>query len=112
MHEKGKSRPAARFWASCYIVKLSTLEAEILESFVEFGEPAAAVVQPVDACPGRMGLGVDVQFHGVARLTPGGPGGEGRAVGHLDGDFVVVGMDVFFHGNVSSVGYCCRRRTI
>ncbi len=98
MHEEGKSRPAARLWASCYIVKRLAFEAKILEPFVEFGELAATVVKPVDARPGRVSLGVDIQFHGVARLAPGGSGSEGRAVGHLDGDFVVIGVYIFFHG--------------
>jgi hypothetical protein len=49
-----------------------------------------------------MGLGVDPQLEDIARLTPGRTGLEGGAVGHLDGDFVVFGVYVFFHRAVPS----------
>ena len=47
------------------------LDLEVFESFVELGQLAAAVHEPVNARPSRMGFWVDVQFHGVAGLAPG-----------------------------------------
>jgi hypothetical protein len=44
-----------------------------------------------------MRLGIDVQIHRVAFLAPGAPGDEFGAIGHLDLDGVVMGMDIGFH---------------
>jgi len=63
---------------------------------------AATVNQAVYTGPGRVGLRVDIQFQHVARRAPSGASLVGRAVGHLDGDFMVVGVKVFFHGTSHS----------
>ena len=48
-----------------------TLEAEILKTLVELGQLAATVDEAMNAGPGGMRLGVDVELHGVARIAPG-----------------------------------------
>ena len=49
------------------------------------------------AGPGRMGLGIDVEGHGVALRAPCGPGLVGGAVGHDHVDGVGVRMNFLFH---------------
>src|SRR5437763_856527 len=44
-----------------------------------------------------MDLGIDVEVDGVAFLAPGRPGLDLGAVGHLDVDHVVIGMDTGLH---------------
>ena len=78
-------------------------EAQVLEPFSELGQLAATINQAVDAGPGGMGLGIDIQFQDVAGRPPGGPGRIGATIGHLDGDFVIIGMYVFFHSSASSL---------
>src|ERR1044072_6721512 len=74
------------------------LLAEPAELLLEAREAPAAVHQVLLAAgPGRVRLRVDVEMQRVALLAPGGAGGEFRAVGHLDRDGVVVGMDIGFH---------------
>ncbi len=51
----------------------------------------------VAAGPGRVHLGVDVEGHGVALLAPGRARLEGRAVGHLHLDHMVIGMGAGLH---------------
>ena len=68
------------------------------ELLLEAREAAAAVEQMLLAAgPGRVRLRVDVELQLVARLAPGGAGGELGSVGHDDLDGVIVGMDVGFH---------------
>src|SRR5580658_334761 len=75
-----------------------TLE-EARELLVEPRQAAAAVEQVLLAAgPGRVRFRVDVEMQRIARLAPGGPGGEFGAVGHDHFDGVVVGMGVGFHG--------------
>ena len=44
-----------------------------------------------------MRLRVDVELQNVARLAPGRPGLALAAIGHHEGDFVIVGMNVLLH---------------
>src|SRR5580692_1705101 len=75
-----------------------TLE-EAREFLVETRQAAAAVEQVLLAAgPGRVRFRVDIEMQRIARLAPGGPGGEFGAVGHDHFDGVVVGMGVGFHG--------------
>src|SRR3984893_15528809 len=72
---------------------------EARELLVEARQAAAAVEQVLLAAgPGRVRFRVDVEMQRIARLAPGGPGGELGAVGHDHFDGVVVGMSVGFHG--------------
>src|ERR1700676_2305893 len=72
---------------------------EARELLVEARQAAAAVEQVLLAAgPGRVRFWVDIQMQRIARLAPGGPGGELGAVGHDHFDGVVVGMGVGFHG--------------
>src|ERR1700675_1019904 len=72
---------------------------EARELLVEARQAAAAVKQVLLAAgPGRVRFRVDVEMQRIARLAPGGPGGEFGAVGHDHFDGVVVGMAVGFHG--------------
>ncbi len=59
--------------------------------------PCAWTSTPRPTRPGPVGLGVDVQAHGVAGSSIGGARGELGAVGQDHGDLVVVRMQVFFH---------------
>src|SRR5437764_11785066 len=56
----------------------------------------------MDAGPSRMRLGIDFQIDRIACLAPGGTGLEPRPVGHHDGDFMIVGVGLFFHGSISA----------
>src|ERR1700688_3249076 len=72
---------------------------EARELLVEARQAAAAVEQMLLAAgPGRVRFRVDIEMQRIARLAPGGPGGELGAVGHDHFDGVVVGMAVGFHG--------------
>src|SRR6266498_2754745 len=63
------------------------------ELLLEAREAPAAIHQVLLAAgPGRMRLRVDVEAQRVARLAPGGAGGEFGAVGHDDLDGVIVGV--------------------
>src|SRR5580692_5853728 len=80
---------------------------EARELLVEARQAAAAVEQVLlTAGPGRVRLRVDVEVQRIARLAPGGPGGEFGAVGHDHFDGVVVGMGVGFHGVGTASGLC------
>src|SRR3569833_3086121 len=68
-------------------------ERQPAEALVEARDLAASVEQlGVTARPSRMHLGINVEVQRVAFLAPGGAGLETRAVGHLDGDRVVIGV--------------------
>src|SRR4029077_12324171 len=72
---------------------------EAREFLLEPRQAAAAVDQMLLAAgPGRVRFRVDVEMQHIARLAPGGPGGEFGAVGHDHFDGVVVGLGVGFHG--------------
>ena len=75
----------------------SALEAEALETLVEFRKLAAAVDEPVNARPGGMGLGIDVELERVSGLAVSGARIKARAIGHNDRDLVIFRVDVFFH---------------
>src|SRR3954465_11297224 len=80
------------------MVPLLLAEREAAEALVEARHLAAGIEQLlVAAGPGRGGLGIDVQLERVAFLAPGRAGLEGRAVGHLDLDHMVIGMGVGLH---------------
>src|SRR5262249_37228407 len=88
--------------------QLLAFEADALEPLLELGELAAGVDQAVDARPGRMRLGVDVQAQRVTRLAHGRAGLEAAAVGHHHGDLVVVRVDALLHGlapKIRGAGY-------
>src|SRR5580704_2660981 len=106
---------------------------EARELLIEARQAAAAVEQVLLAAgPGRVRFRVDIEMQRIARLAPGGPGGEFGAVGHDHFDGVVVGMEVGFHGvgtapglsallNLAALyrgrpgetsGRCVRRRTL
>jgi len=77
---------------------------EARELLVEARQTAAAVEQVLLAAgPGRVRFRVDIEMQRIARLAPGGPGGEFGAVGHDHFDGVVVGMGVGFHGGLSDL---------
>ena len=69
------------------------------KALVELRHLPARVHDALHAGPGRVGLRVDVQPQGIARLAVAGAGLELRAVRHDDVDFVILGVDVGFHGN-------------
>src|ERR1044071_1315021 len=74
------------------------LGADAGELLLEARDAAAAVEQVLLAAgPGRVRLRVDVERERVALLAPGGAGGELAAVGHLDRDGVVIGMQIGLH---------------
>src|SRR5690606_38929451 len=75
------------------------LQAEAAEALVELRNLPAAIDQTMLAGPGRMGLGVDVQAHGLTRLAVGRARLVLGPVGHHDGDLVIIGVDVFLHGS-------------
>src|SRR4051794_9949865 len=68
------------------------------EALVEAGDLAAAVEQLlVAAGPRRVDGRVDLEVQGVALLAPGRTGLELGAVGQLDGDHVIFGVDTGLH---------------
>src|SRR6185437_15592228 len=93
-----KVRRSVRRTGASPIGKLFLAEGKAAEALVEARDLAARVEQLlVAAGPGRMRLGIDVQLQRVAFLAPGRTGLEGRAVGHLDLDHMVIGMGVDLH---------------
>src|SRR6185436_8347076 len=75
---------------------------EPAELLLEAREAAAAVEQMLlPAGPGRVRLRVDVEAQRVARLAPGGAGGELGPVGHDDLDGVIIRVNVGFHRRCS-----------
>ena len=79
--------------------KLETalFQTEIRVTLIEFGDLSASIDQPVLSGPGWMGLRIDVEAQRVAWLSPSGAGDKGRAIRHLDGDLMVIGVNFFFH---------------
>src|SRR5882724_2413797 len=74
------------------------LLADAGELLLEARDAAAAVEQALLAAgPGRVRLRVDVEVERIARLAPGGAGGELGPVGHDDLDGMVIGVDIGFH---------------
>src|SRR5436190_15067550 len=67
------------------------------EAILEALDPAATVDALAHAGPGRMGLGIDVEAHLRAFLAPGRLGLESRAIGHHNGDLVIIGVNLLFH---------------
>src|SRR5690242_20160967 len=79
-------------------VTLGLFLAEATELLLEARQAPAAVDQVLLAAgPGRVRLRIDVEVQRVARLAPGGTGGELGAVGHDDLDGVIVRVDFGFH---------------
>src|SRR3546814_1427421 len=76
----------------------SALEGQPAETLVELRDLAALVEQTsLAAGPGRMRGGVDFERHHVALAAPGRARLIFGAIGHLDRDHVVIGVNVFFH---------------
>ena len=72
---------------------------ETIESLLEPGQTSAPVDEVLpSAGPRRMRGRVDFEGELGTRLPEGRARLEGRAVIHDDGNLMVVGMDVFFHG--------------
>ena len=72
---------------------------ETIESLLEPGQTSAPVDEMLSpAGPRRMRGRVDFEGEFGARLSKGRARLEGRAVIHDDGNLMVIGMDVFFHG--------------
>src|SRR6516164_1774905 len=76
----------------------SGLDSKTLEALVEAGELAAAVDQTLPPPgPRRMRFRVDVEEQRVARLAVSRARLVGGPIGQHDRDFVIVGVDTFFH---------------
>lgn len=76
------------------------------EALVELGQLAAAINHAMHAGPCRMRLGIDVEMQLRARLAVGRAGDEFGAVGHNDGDFVIIGMSFVLHGLYFQIYKC------
>ena len=70
------------------------------ETLVELGNLPPGIQNTLDARPGRMSLGVNVQTQLCARFAVAGAGLVLAAISHHDRDFMVVGVDAGFH-NIS-----------
>src|SRR5580692_12653808 len=76
----------------------SALDPKSLKSLVEAGQLSTAVDQPLlSAGPGRMRFRVDVEAQCVSRLAVGRARLVRGAVRHYDGNFVIFGVNCFFH---------------
>src|SRR5579863_7980549 len=74
------------------------LALEALEAPVEAGELTAGVKQALLAAgPGRMRFRVDFEAQRVAGLAVGRARRVGAAVGHHDGDLVIIRVNAFLH---------------
>ena len=81
-------------------------ETEAREALVEAGDLAAGIEHLAGtADPGRVRRGIDVESKGIAFLAVGRARLIRAAVGHLDGDGVIVGVDAGLHGG----GLSCKR---
>src|SRR4029079_1892115 len=72
-------------------------EGEAAEALVEARDLAAFLDLAGPADPGGVDLGVDLEVERVAFLAPGRGRLELGAVGHFDGDHVIIGMSVGLH---------------
>src|SRR5262249_16265481 len=80
---------------------MSALDAETLEAFIEAGQLSAGVDQTLlSTGPRRMRFRVDVEPQGVPRFAVGRARLVGGPVRHDDGDFMIIGVNSFFHGRV------------
>jgi len=78
--------------------RISALEAKILEALIKFRQLTAGIYQAVRATgPRWVAVGINIQFHGVPGTTPRGARGEAASIRHLDGDFMIFRVNVFFH---------------
>src|SRR6185437_4425513 len=77
--------------------------AEAREALVEARELTAGIEETLlPAGPGRVRLGVDVEAQRVAFLAIGRARLVAAAVGHHDGDLVIIGVNLFLHGSLDS----------
>ena len=75
-------------------------EAKLL---LEAGHAATAVEDGcLAACPCRVGFGIDIEAQGCTGLVIGGAGDKFAAIGHDNGDGVIVWMDTGFHDSYSA----------
>ena len=79
------------------------------ETLVELRQLAAAIDKAMLAGPCRMRLGIDVELQPFARAAIGAAGLELGAVGHDDGDLVIVGVGVFLHRGRFFLVTCFKR---
>src|SRR3546814_13433730 len=98
----GKAR-LRRFWRLKPLpfrggVNSLTLERKPTETLVELRDLTRSVEHtPMAAGPCRVRGGVDFERHRVALFAPGRARLIFGAIGHLDGDHVIGGVNVFFH---------------
>src|SRR6185437_8267234 len=77
--------------------------ADAREALVEARELTAGIEETLlPAGPGRVRLGVDVEAQRVAFLAIGRARLVAAAVGHHDGDLVIIGVNLFLHGSLDS----------
>lgn len=86
--------------------RLFLAESKAAETLVEAIDPAARIDQIAAAAgPCRVRFRVDIEIERVALGAPGRAGLEFRAVGHLDGDEVIIGMGIGFHEFCFLIGW-------
>lgn len=74
------------------------LERKPAETLIEARDLAARVEHLAAATgPGRVARRIDFERHHIAFLAPGRARLELGAVGHLDGDRVIIGVNTAFH---------------
>ena len=74
------------------------------KALVELGNAAAILQLGGAAGPGRVRLGIDFEHHEIALLAPGRAGFVGFAIGHLDLDGVILGVNSGLHCGMSFFG--------
>jgi hypothetical protein len=86
------------------LIQLFLFNADVLKAFIEFADLSARIYEAMDTRPGWMRLWVDFKTQGIALFAPCGHHRAFRTISHNDLDFVIVGVDTFFH-NVNFSSY-------
>src|SRR5690348_12674399 len=113
----GKEQRFKGAWDPKIAVKSLFLKADALEPLVEAGELTGAVDEALlTASPGWVGFRIDFEVKRVAGLAIGRARLVARAVGHHDGDLVIIGMDAVLHRALRKsrgfIAKACRRRNV
>jgi hypothetical protein len=73
------------------------LEIDILESVFELGQLPPSIHKAVNACPGGVGIWVNVKAHSVTFFAPSGARLKACPICHNDVDGMILWVNIFLH---------------
>ena len=77
--------------------RLGFFERKPTETLVELGNAAARIELAGAASPGWVRCRINIQHQRIPLFAPSGAGFKGAAIGHLDGDPMIIGVAFGFH---------------